>query len=99
MTDDKHDEQADAVPLPDKVKLFEELHSEMQRELKCASPTAPSYEEAMVCSYPVLPVESSTMHRVQQPSYQSAPYSSALTSQPHSGNERILFHPIFTIKR
>lgn len=69
-----YQEHVDSVPLPDKNKLFEQLNSEMQMtELKNARPTAPSYEETMASSYPVLPVESSTMHRFQQPMCQSAP--------------------------
>lgn len=86
MSDDK-DEQPEAVPLPDKAKLIAELHTEIQlTELKHGGPTAPSYEEAISCSYPALPAESSSMHTVQQPMYQSPRYSSApMVHQPHSG--------------
>lgn len=92
MSDDKY-EQPQAVPLPDKAKLIAELHSEIQlNELKHAGPTAPSYEEAISCSYPALPAASSSMPRAEQPMHQSPPYSSSSYSsapvvrQPHSGN-------------
>lgn len=77
----------DADELPDKAKLAQEWQSAIQcTEAENGSPTAPSYEEAMTCSYPVLPsltLESSVIN--QQPMIQLQPYSTAV-SQPHAGN-------------
>lgn len=89
MSDDDKDDQPEADALPDKAKLAQEWQSDIQlTESENGLPSAPSYEEAMTCSYPILPslaVESSVMHRAQQPMHQLQPYSTT-GRQPHSGN-------------
>lgn len=87
MSDDR---DSMAAPLPDKARIIQELHSGIQlNELKDEGPTAPSYEEAISSSYPVLPVESTSMQRAQPPMHhQSPPYHSPppVVSQPQHGN-------------
>lgn len=92
MSDDKH-EESEAAPLPDKAKIIEELHSGIQlTTLKEEGATAPSYEEAISSSYPVLPVESSSMQRAQSPMhypsppYQHSPPPPPVVQQPQPGN-------------
>lgn len=74
-----------AAPLTDKAKIIEELHSGIQlNDLRDAGPTAPSYEEAISSSYPVLPVQSASMQRAQPPMHHQSPLynSPPLVSQP-----------------
>lgn len=88
MSDRYHEHGA--APLPSKAKLIEELHSGIQMpELKDGGPTAPSYEEAISCSYPALPVQSASMQGAQPPMHQQSPPYHApppMVGQPHNGN-------------
>lgn len=88
---DGRDQEAKAAPLPDKARIIQELHSGIQlTEMKDESPTAPSYEEAISCSYPVLPVESTSMQRAQPPMHHQSPLYHPpplpVVSQPQHGN-------------
>lgn len=90
MSDDR-DHERKAAPLSDKARIIEELHSGIQsNELEDKGPTAPSYEEAIKSSYPVLPVESASMQRAQPPMHHQSPLYHPpplpVVSQPQHGN-------------